>query len=246
MSPELNREPPYLQIAHHLREQILGGELKTGDVLPSNRELQERYGVSKATITRALDKLAKEGLTEGRVGYGTVVRGAGLVYRRVVDRYRHLAATGAFHAPGEGSRITAAEVVTDVPATVREALELPATASAVRRHRITSRDGEVVEVSTSWFAGELAQSAPALVSTDRIPQGTPALVQSATGRKLTHGCETTSVRLATEEEAADLERATPLPVLVTEHVALDADGKPLTYEVGLCPPGYRTSYTYEV
>jgi DNA-binding GntR family transcriptional regulator len=246
MSPVLNREPAYEQIANHLREQILSGALKTGDVLPSNQKLQEQYGVSKVTVARAMAALSSEGLTEGRVGYGTVVRGGGMVYRRVQDRYRLQAATGAFHAPGEGSRIAAAEVVTEVPANVREALGLPEGASAVRRHRITSRDGQVIEISTSWFAGELAKTAPALLSTERIPEGTPTLVQAATGRKLTHGCETTSVRLATDDEAADLERPTPLPVLVTEHTALDADGKPLTYEVGLCPPGYRTSYTYEV
>lgn len=246
MTPEIQRmDPPYLQIAAHLRRKIVSGEISPGQAVPSTRALMDEWNVSKATATRALGVLAAEGLTEGRAGAGTIVRDQAPVYRRVRDRYSLLKTTGRFHRPNESSLITAAELVS-APEGVRSALDLPEGAQAIRRHRVTSRDGIVVEISTSWFAGNLAEVAPLLLSRERITQGTAAYVTEQTGRKLRHGQEVASVRLATSEEAQELQRPEPLPLYVTEHLACDDQGNPLTYEIGLCPPGYKVTYDYEI
>src|SRR3954466_7448759 len=61
-SQELERRPVYEQVAHHLREQILTGELAPGTPLPSERELCERFGVGRTTIREALRSLQTKGL----------------------------------------------------------------------------------------------------------------------------------------------------------------------------------------
>lgn len=246
MAPVIRKEdPPYLQIAAHLRQQIVLGEIAPGDTVPSTRSLMEEWGVSKATATRALSLLASEGLTEGRAGAGTIVRDRAPIYRRVQNRYAIAQATGQFYRPNEQSRIIAAELVA-APAAVLAALDLADGSQAIRRHRVTHRDGEIVEVSTSWFPPEVAEAAPLLLSTERLPQGTLAYLAAQTGRSPQHGREMTSVGLATREEAEEFSREEPLPLLVTEHFASDSDGEPLTYEVGLCPPGFRVAYDYEI
>ncbi|MDQ3342889.1 MAG: GntR family transcriptional regulator, partial [Actinomycetota bacterium] len=54
-------------IVDQMRQLILGGELSTGDRLPPERELAERFGVSRVTVRDALRTLEAQGLLEIRV-----------------------------------------------------------------------------------------------------------------------------------------------------------------------------------
>jgi len=68
------RGPLHAQIANSLRSQIERGELADGQRLPTTRDLAKDLGVSRSTVVRAYEQLAREGRVEGRVGMGTVVR----------------------------------------------------------------------------------------------------------------------------------------------------------------------------
>lgn len=61
------------QLYQALRERILDGRLAGGTRLPASRELAELLGISRNTVTRALDQLYAEGYVAGRVGDGTYV-----------------------------------------------------------------------------------------------------------------------------------------------------------------------------
>lgn len=62
-------------LAAHLEGQILAGELPAGSKLPSERQLAERYNVSRPIVREALRMLAERSLVEIRPGRGTFVRG---------------------------------------------------------------------------------------------------------------------------------------------------------------------------
>ncbi|WP_326598090.1 GntR family transcriptional regulator [Streptomyces sp. NBC_01803] len=66
--------PAFQQISSALRADILTGKYAPGDRLPSGPELVKRYGVAKATVTKALDLLRDEGLVVTRKGSGTFAR----------------------------------------------------------------------------------------------------------------------------------------------------------------------------
>src|SRR5437868_9985080 len=66
--------PLYRQICQRLREAILSGELSEGTRLPTERALATELGVNRTTIMNAYNELASEGLIEGHVGRGTLVR----------------------------------------------------------------------------------------------------------------------------------------------------------------------------
>ena len=53
--------PVFRQIADILPAQIDTEELPADEQMPSRRELQERYGVARGTVTRALQRLKDEG-----------------------------------------------------------------------------------------------------------------------------------------------------------------------------------------
>ena len=69
----MKEKPPYLVIAETIRENILSGSYARGRI-PSERALIRQYGVSRATATKALATLEKEGLIVRRHGSGAFVK----------------------------------------------------------------------------------------------------------------------------------------------------------------------------
>src|SRR5712691_1398590 len=72
--------PLYRQICQRLREAILSGELAEGVRLPTERALANELGVNRTTVMNAYNQLASEGLVEGHVGRGSLVRRNNLGY----------------------------------------------------------------------------------------------------------------------------------------------------------------------
>jgi GntR family transcriptional regulator len=65
--------PLYHQLKTILLERVKNGELKANDKLPSEDEIAEQYGISKATVRQAIGELAIEGLIRREQGRGTYV-----------------------------------------------------------------------------------------------------------------------------------------------------------------------------
>lgn len=66
-------DPIYEQILRQVRAQILSGELKEGQALPSIRKLAQNLQISVITTKRAYDELEREGLIDTVAGKGTFV-----------------------------------------------------------------------------------------------------------------------------------------------------------------------------
>lgn len=65
--------PIYEQIKNQIISQIMSGELKEGDVIPSIRTLAQDIRISVMTIKKAYDELDKEGYIVSVQGKGTFV-----------------------------------------------------------------------------------------------------------------------------------------------------------------------------
>ncbi len=64
----------YEEVAAQIERLIADGRLRIGDRLPPERELAERFGVSRTSVRDAIRVLELMGLVEPRQGEGTVVR----------------------------------------------------------------------------------------------------------------------------------------------------------------------------
>jgi GntR family transcriptional regulator len=73
MMEEIPNRAHYRLIADQLRSRIISQRLAAGATLPSETHLREEFGVSRATIRRALDLLRAEGLVVREPGVGTRV-----------------------------------------------------------------------------------------------------------------------------------------------------------------------------
>ncbi|WP_315110600.1 GntR family transcriptional regulator [Clostridium intestinale] len=65
--------PMYYQIKEYIKEKIENGEYKVGDFLPSEINFKNEFNVSRATVTKAVDELLKEGYISRERGRGTMV-----------------------------------------------------------------------------------------------------------------------------------------------------------------------------
>src|SRR5215468_591014 len=61
------------QIVQQIEESVLSGQLKPGDQLPAERELAQRFGVSRTAVREAVKALREKGLVEAYSGKGTFI-----------------------------------------------------------------------------------------------------------------------------------------------------------------------------
>lgn len=84
--------PLYQQLKIALRRLIEAGEWQAGEAIPPERELIDRYGVSRITVRQALSDLEAEGLLLRRHGKGTFVapRRAGVIAETLAELTGHV------------------------------------------------------------------------------------------------------------------------------------------------------------
>src|SRR5437588_12671380 len=65
--------PRYYQLKEIMRVRVRAGEWKPGDLIPSERELGETYGISRMTARQAITDLVNKELFYREQGKGTLV-----------------------------------------------------------------------------------------------------------------------------------------------------------------------------
>ncbi len=141
MTSSLVREPIYQQLNSRLRLLIGSKECPLGSQFLTERQICERYQVSRATANKALSNLVSEGLLEFRKGVGTFVRGRPLDYnlRALVSFTDKALAAGKQPATEvlEFQSVRAEDVLDDVP----QVLQVQPSASLFYIERLRLADG---------------------------------------------------------------------------------------------------------
>lgn len=226
--PNIERTPPYLQIAATIRDKIIAGELDDGARIPSAREIVQDWGVALATANKVHQTLRSEGLVRGVPGVGTVVNRKD-AHPYAGDRALSVVRTGKIYPEGHYARILSVELVL-APAEVAEALGIEESAPAIRRAR-TTYDGNDAPVATSvsWFDGALSARAPLLLEAERIRSGTFAYIAEQTGRTIARAISQLAASRADEVAATQLGVEEGSPVLISRDRLVDEDGVVIEY-----------------
>src|SRR5579864_5623404 len=123
----------YEQIVQQIEESIVKGELKPGDQLPAERDLAQRFGVSRTAVREAVKALREKGLVEAYSGRGTFITdGTTQAVRQSLDLMvkigqpegsTHLAEVRAILEP-EIAALAAARIQEPELVTMREAVAI--------------------------------------------------------------------------------------------------------------------------
>ncbi len=127
----------YEQIVQQIEESIVKGALKPGDQLPAERDLAQKFGVSRTAVREAVKALREKGLVEAYSGRGTFITdGTTQAVRQSLDLMAkigqpdgstHLAEVRAILEP-EIAALAAARIQETELTTMREAVAVMDTA----------------------------------------------------------------------------------------------------------------------
>ncbi|RSN91150.1 GntR family transcriptional regulator [Streptomyces sp. WAC 05379] len=227
------RLPRSREVADELRREIESGELAPGSVLPSERELVERFSISSGTASKVVALLKSTGLVESQVGRGVFVKKRTQLIRHAHDRYARRwreAGKAPFRTEVEAQGRTANVEVTSIervtpPRWVAERLALPPSAQVVRRENTYRADGRVVQLVTTYIPLSIAGDT-SLEEAVPGPGGIYAAFEQL-GHRLSRMLEEVQARMPRYEETERLGAESGTPVLDVVHISYDQDETPM-------------------
>jgi GntR family transcriptional regulator len=211
--------PKHRQLREILLE-LITEELVPGSPVPSERELVQRYGVSRATVREAIGQLAQEGRLDRVHGKGTFVASPR------VESQLHLASfTEDMRRRGltPATVVLAAEVA-EAPAGAAAALRLGPGEPAYRLERLRLADGLPIALEESWLPVE---PLPGLLDHD-LAGSVYSLLAGPYGLPLDSGSQTVWAEGADESQARLLRVDPGAPLLVFRRTS-SAGARPLEH-----------------
>jgi GntR family transcriptional regulator len=212
-------QPLYHRVYREIAREIESGALQPGDRLPTERALCDELGVSRATVRRAIEELAGDGLVESR-GRGSFVTGDALV--EPANTLISLSELGRSRGLEASARVLAADVR---PATIdeAEAFGIAPGAEVFELRRVRMLDGLPISLDLNRVALRLV---PELVELDFTRASLYEAIERA-GHRLARADYELEARGVEAPSAELLGLAVGAPVLFATTVAIGEDGRVL-------------------
>ncbi|KQB83371.1 GntR family transcriptional regulator [Corynebacterium oculi] len=218
--------PKHTQLREIL-EELCTTRLHPGDMLPSERAIEQAYGVSRITVRRALGDLVAAGKIRRERGKGTFVAPSPLVSRP------HLASFSSEMRAQDvtaSSRILLAERGTPPPEVARW-FGTPEHQPHIRLRRLRLGNGEPYAIDDAWYHAGLA---PDLLETD-VYNSVYTILEQRYGLRITDATQTITAVSATTGAAVLLDVAPKTALLSIERQSRAGEA-----HVEYCSSVYRT------
>ena len=216
--------PYYQQLAALLRSEISANLPPSGGVyaLPSENELAEQHGITRATVRHALEMLERE----GRI-YRLKGKGAFAATRRVEPEPARLVSTTEMMAQRGWSLTTWFISLIQMPATAQigTALELEPGEHIYELKRLQVVEDIPLSLQTAYIPVSLC---PRLEDND-LTESLYQLLDIRYGLRLCTGQETLQARAATQSEARLMQIRPGTPVMDSVRVSYATTGVPVEY-----------------
>jgi GntR family transcriptional regulator len=215
--------PLYYQIMRRLVDLLESGQLAPGDRVPSERELTERFGVSRMTARQALAELERQGLVLRVQGKGSFVAHAKL--EQPLGGLTSFSEEMLRRGLTPGARLLSAGVV---PAgrKAAQALAIPEAAGVIRMERLRLAGGEpmALEVSSLPYA-----RVPGIERLLTEEGSLYRLLREQYNLVLARARQSLEAIPCPAHEAGLIQVREGSPVLLIERIAYDASGIPTEF-----------------
>jgi GntR family transcriptional regulator len=219
-----NALPKYSQLASILRQKIEDGEWSPRTSIPSERQLEVLYNISRTTIREAIDHLVRQGYLYREHGRGTFVSPQKL--QKGLMELTSFSEDLLKRGIQPGQIIRSLEWV-NAPGKIAQKLELPIATPVLRIERIRLGDNIPIGLQTSYLALPPEQT---ISEADMQDSGSLyRILQEKFNIIPSEADETLEVTLATPEEALLLEIPEGAPLLLSERVLFAQKRKPVEY-----------------
>ncbi|MFZ5819967.1 MAG: GntR family transcriptional regulator [Chloroflexota bacterium] len=218
-----NKTPLYHQIVENLRELIQTGQIVAGEMIPSEWDLSETYGVSRLTVRRAMDDLVRDGLLIRKHGVGTFVGHTSVaqIYPSELSFTRNMEQIG---------RNPASKIISlgALPAAPEIALRLGIETGdpVFELVRVRLADDQPLILETTYIS---AARFPGLAGADLAGGSLYSFLSAYYQVDITALDHVLEPTLLTDREAALLEVDPGEPAILSEMVGRTAEGAPVEY-----------------
>jgi GntR family transcriptional regulator len=215
--------PLYYQLKEIIREKVRTGEWKPGDLIPSERELSERYGLSRMTARQAITELVNEGVFFREQGKGTFVS-----QHKITQQLMRLTGfTEDIRARGQhpGTRVLLAEMrPADEAAAERLRIKPGEPLFCLQRLRLADAEPLAIELSQLSFKG-----CEKLKAEDLEQNSLYRLLETQYGIPLVEAEQELEAGLAGNEDARILNVPVGSSVLYIRRVTYSDRNQPIEY-----------------
>ncbi len=226
------------QLENQLTDEIIKGIFGNEGRLPTEAALAARFAVNRHTVRRAISALAERGLVRVERGRGMFVQDVMIDYP--LTRQTSFSANLLSQGRAPTSDVIAMKEI-KAEKTVAKALSLRPGALLISRESIGFADDVPITASLTCFPKHRFPGlARQLERTASISEALEAVGITAYHRHSTR----ILARLPTSTEAAALRQPMAEPVLVTEAIDVDQDGRPISFGE-TCFAGARVHITVE-
>jgi GntR family transcriptional regulator len=208
---------------HQQLRELLLGMVVPGQAIPSERDLMSTYGVSRATVRKAIDGLVADGLLQRTHGLGT------FAVRPRLETRLHLASFSQdMRRRGRtpSTRLVSVALATP-PTEAVQALGLEPGTKAWRLVRIRLADNEPVAHEDGWYPEDRL---PGLDTHDIAGGSLYEILGHAYGLWVDHAEQTLWGEAADADLARQLAAPIATPLLVFRRIS-SAGGRPIEYVV---------------
>lgn len=216
--------PKYLQLAGIIKQQIDAGIWLPRQAIPSERQLESQFKVSRPTIRQAIDHLERLGYLYREHGRGTFVSPQKLQkgMQELTSFSEDLLRRGI--QPGQIIR----EIKWVIPsASIARRLELPESSQVLQIDRIRLGDGNPIGLQTSYVNLPADET---ITRADLEASGSLyRILENKFGQVPTEADETLEITLATPEEAALLHIRPDAPLLLNERLTYNQNRRPIEF-----------------
>jgi len=230
--------PRYYQLKEILRERIRAGEWKPGDLIPSERELGEKYGISRMTARQAITDLVNEGLFYREQGKGTFVS-----QRKITQQLIHLTGfTEDIRARGQrpGTKVISATMQpADEETAEKLRISLGTPIFCLQRLRLADDEPLAIELSQISF-----KDCEKLLEEDLEQNSLYRVLETKYGIMLMEADQELEAGLASTEDAQTLKIAPGSSVLFTRRVTYTERNQPVEYAKAVYCGSKYTFYTH--
>lgn len=223
MAREKVTQPLYHKVKEGLIQIIGEQDLKPGDALPTEAELESMFNVSRTTIRTALNELQHEGYLVKHQGRGTFV--ANNSYAECTALLQGFYEDATQRGNEVSTMLIAAELI--IPEdNIRDMLEIGRD-EVLRIQRVRYSDGEPTQLASSYLPPSVHQQMP----WREIDFTTASLYQEMgkAGIELDYGEEIWEVCVAGPYEAALLQIPVGSPLFCNCRVVRNKKGEPIEY-----------------
>jgi GntR family transcriptional regulator len=215
--------PRYYQLKEIIRERIVSGDWTPGSLIPSERELCERYGISRMTARQSITELVNEGLLYREQGKGTYV-GRPKIAQQLL-RLTGFSEDMQARAQRPGAKVLSAEMW-PADETTAERLRIRTGQPIYRLQRLRLADAEPLALETSCISFIGCER---MLDNDLERDSLYQLLEVTYDVPPLEAEQEFEADLAGDEEAILLEVLTGSPVLRTRRVTTTRRNQPIEY-----------------